>query len=146
MHSTISVVEGIREYVRKGYTYKVEELKDVELTAQEFLLQHRLFRSDRTGEVIDGKMLMLSYPSRWRYDILWALDYFRLAGAEYDARMDDAVQVLLKKRRADNRWPVQAKHPGRTHFDMEKTGESSRWNTLRAMRVLKHFGITTLDD
>lgn len=146
MHSTISVVEGIREYVRKGYTYKAEELHDAELMAREFLLQHKLFRSDRTGEVIDGKMLMLSYPSRWRYDILRALDYFRFAGAEYDAGMDDAVQVLLKKRRADNRWPLQAKHPGRTHFDMEKAGEPSRWNTLRAMRVLKHFGITALDD
>ena len=142
MHSTISVVEGIQECARNGYTYRIEELQAAELKAREFLLQHRLFQSDRTGEVVDRKMLMLSYPSRWRYDILRAMDYFRLAGAAYDARMDDAVQVLLKKRRADNRWPLQAKHPGQTHFDMEKTGEPSRWNTLRALRVLRHFGVT----
>jgi hypothetical protein len=84
-------------------------------------------------------MLMLSYPSRWRYDILRALDYFRLAEVEYDSRMDDAIDVLLKKRRVDNKWPVQARHPGQTHFDMEKTGKPSHWNTLRALRVLKYF-------
>jgi hypothetical protein len=105
------------------------------------LLQHNLFQSDKSGKTIDKRFLMLSYPSRWRYDILRALDYFRLAGAGYDARMDDAVQVLLKKQRADHRWPVQAKHPGQTHFDMEKTGKPSRWNTLRALRVLNTFDL-----
>ena len=105
-------------------------------------MQHRLFRSDRTGEIIDRKMLMLSYPSRWRYDILRALDYFHCAGIDYDPRTQDALDILKKKQRKDYKWPVQAKHPGQTHFDMEKTGGPSRWNTLRAMRVLRHFGDT----
>jgi hypothetical protein len=142
MHSTISVVEGIFEYVKSGYKYRLEELQDAAEKSKEFLLQHRLFRSDRTGNVIDKKMLMLSYPSRWRYDILRALDYFQFAGVNYDPRIQDALDVLKKKRRKDNRWPVQAKHSGQTHFDMEKTGGPSRWNTLRALRVLKHFGQT----
>ncbi len=86
---------------------------------------------------------MLSYPSRWKYDILRALDYFQFSGISYDPRMQDALDILKKKRRRDNTWPVQAKHPGQTHFDMEKTGGPSRWNTLRAMRVLKHFNETT---
>lgn len=141
LHSTISVLEGIREYARNGYTYRLEELLEAELAAKEFLLEHRLFLSSRTGEIIDKKMLMLSWPSRWRYDILRALDYFRYADAGYDSRMEDAVQVLFKKRLADNRWPLQAKHSGKTHFDMEKPGQPSRWNTLRARRVLRHFGI-----
>ncbi|MCP4426241.1 MAG: hypothetical protein GY803_17255 [Chloroflexi bacterium] len=140
LHSTISVIEGILEYSRNDYTYRLEELQEAEAESREFIMQHKLFQSDRTGEIIDKRMLMLSYPSRWKYDILRALDYFRLAGVAYDARMDDAIDVLLKKRRADNRWPVQAKHPGQTHFDMEKTGKPSRWNTLRALRVVKHFG------
>jgi hypothetical protein len=106
-----------------------------------FLLQNKLFRSDRTGNIIDKKMLMLSYPSRWRYDILRALDYFRLAGVEYDSRMDDAIDVLLKKKRADSKWPLQARHSGQTHFYMEKTGKPSRCNTLRALRVLKYFEV-----
>jgi hypothetical protein len=141
MHSTISVAEGILEYARNGYKYRLKELQSAEFGSREFLLQHKLFQSDRTGKIIDKKMLMLSYPSRWRYDILRALDYFRLAGVEYDYRMDDAVHVLLKKQRSDNSWPLQAKHSGQTYFDMEKTGEPSRWNTLRALRVLNYFGI-----
>jgi hypothetical protein len=142
MHSTISVIEGILEYAKNGYEYRLEELQDAAEKSREFLLQHRLFRSDRSGKIIDKKMLMLSYPSRWKYDILRALDYFQFAGANYDPRMQDALDVLKQKRRKDNKWPVQAKHPGQTHFDMEKTGGPSRWNTLRALRVLKHFGET----
>ena len=84
-------------------------------------------------------MLMLSYPSRWRYDILRALDYFQAAEVKYDPRLQPALDVLEKKRRKDHKWPMQAKHPGQTHLDMEKTGCPSRWNTLRALRVLKHF-------
>lgn len=139
LHSTISVLEGILEYVANGYSYRVSELKRIEEQARAFILLHKLFRSDHTGKIIDKRMLMLSYPSRWRYDILRALDYFQFAGIKYDPRMQDALDVLKKKRRKDGKWPVQAKHPGQTHFDMEKTGEPSRWNTLRVLRVLKHF-------
>ena len=142
MHSTISVLEGILEYAKNGYRYRLEELQESEEKSRTFLLQHRLFRSDQTGNIIDKKMLMLSYPSRWRYDILRALDYFQFAGINYDPRMRDALDILIEKRRKDNKWPVQAKHPGQTHFEMEKTGGPSRWNTLRAMRVLKHFSET----
>jgi len=140
MHSTISVIEGILEYSRNGYHYRIDELKKAKEDSREFLLQHQLFRSDRTGKIIDKKMLMLSYPSRWKYDILRALDYFQFAEVKFDPRMSDALDILTKKQRKDNKWPVQAKHPGQTHFDMEKTGGPSRWNTLRALRVLKHFG------
>jgi hypothetical protein len=140
LHSTLSVIEGISEYARNGYGYRVEELQKAEQQGREFILRHRLFRSDRSGAVIDGKMLMLSFPSRWRYDILRALDYFRGAGAPRDERMGDALEIVWKKRRRDKTWPLQARHPGQTHFEMEKVGDRSRWNTLRALRVLKHFG------
>ncbi len=142
LHSTISVLEGILEYIANGYSYKASELIQIESDAREFILQHKLYRSDHTDEIIDKRMLMLSYPSRWKYDILRALDYFQFAGINYDPRMQDALDILMKKRRKDNKWPVQAKHQGQTHFDMEKTGGPSRWNTLRAMRVFKHFSET----
>ena len=142
VHSTISVLEGILEYAGNGNTYRLDELQDSADKARTFLLQHRLFRSDRSGKIIDRRMLMLSYPSRWRYDLLRALDYFHFAGVNYDPRMQDALDILNKKRRKDNKWPVQARHPAQTHFEMEKTGGPSRWNTLRAMRVLQHFGET----
>jgi len=139
LHSTISVLEGFLEYSSNRYKYRLSELTRIEPEAREFILQHKMFRSDKTNDIIDKKMLMLSYPSRWRYDILRALDYFQFARVRYDPRMQDALNILMKKRRKDETWPLQARHPGQTHFDMEKTGKPSRWNTLRALRVLKHF-------
>jgi hypothetical protein len=141
LHSTLSIAEGIQEYVQKGYKYRVEELKKAEKESRAFMLEHKLFKSHRTGEIIDRKMLMLSYPSRWRYDILRALDYFRYAGVAYDERMADAIEILLKKQREDKKWPLQARHSGQSHFEMEITGKASRWNTMRALRVLEHFGM-----
>lgn len=139
LHTTITILEGILEYSKNGYDYRIHDLLDTSEQSVEFILQHRLFKSDRTGEVIDKKMTMLSFPSRWKYDILRALDYFQSAGLKYDPRMKDAIDILLKKRLKNGRWKVQSKHPGKTHFEMEKTGGESRWNTLRALRVLKHF-------
>lgn len=139
LHSTLSVLEGLQEYSLNDYTYRLSELTRIESESRGFILLHKLFRSDHTNEIIDKRMLMLSYPSRWRYDILRALNYFQYAGISYDPRMQDALDVLNKKRRKDGRWPLQAKHPGQTHFDMEKPGTPSRWNTLRALRVLKHY-------
>ena len=141
LHSTLSVVEGINEYEQNGYTYRLAALQTAERESREFILQHKLFRSDHSGAIIDRKMLMLSYPSRWRYDILRALEYFRSAGAGYDRRMEDAITVLLSKRRSDGSWPLQARHPGQTHFEMEPSGAPSRWNTLRALRVLRAFAV-----
>ena len=140
LHTTVSVLEGFLEYGQRGGGYRIGEIESARREGEEFILEHRLFRSHRTGEIIDRKMLLLSYPHRWRYDILRALDYFRAAGAGYDERMGDAMEVLLAKRRQDGRWPLQMKHPGQVHFEMEKTGRPSRWNTLRALRVLGHFG------
>jgi hypothetical protein len=139
LHSTISVLEGIREYAANGYQYRLSELKHIAAGAREFILAHQLFRSHRTGETIDKRMLMLSYPSRWYYDILRALDYFQASNIKYDPRMGPAIDILKSKQRKDGKWPLQAKHPGEIHFDMEKPGGPSRWNTLRALRVLNHY-------
>lgn len=139
LHTTISIVEGIHEFAANGYNYRTAELQNKADQAAEFILQHRLFRSDRTGKLINKRFLLLSFPCRWYYDILRALDYFQSAGTPYDRRMQDALDILLQKQRKDKRWPVQGRHPGQTHFEMEKSGAPSRWNTLRALRVLEHF-------
>jgi hypothetical protein len=141
LHTTLSVCEGILEYRKNGFKYRTKELKIAEEESRKFILQHKLYKSHRTGETISRRMTALHYPPRWHYDILRALDYFRSAGCKYDNRMDDAINVLLKKRRKNNTWPLQAHHPGQRHFDMEIVGKPGRWNTLRALRVLKHFGI-----
>lgn len=139
MHSTISLLEGIFEYERRGYTYRLEELQDAARASREFLLMHQLYKSDRTGEVIHKDFLRLSFPGRWRYDILRALDHFQDAGIAWDDRMESALGVLLNKRRVDGRWPLQARIPGKIHFEMEQPGKPSRWNTLRALRVLRAY-------
>lgn len=144
LHSTLSVLEGIHEYKKNGYKYRLNELIQIEPEAREFILLHKMFRSDHTNKIIDKRMLMLSFPSRWRYDILRALDYLQMTEAKYDDRMDEALDVLLKKRRKNGKWPLQAKHLGLVHFDMELHGQVSRWNTLRALRVFKHFSFAHL--
>jgi hypothetical protein len=146
LHTTLSVIEGIREFILNGYKYRLIELQNAELSAREFILQHKLFQSDRTGKIIDHKMLLLSWPSRWRYDILRVLDYFRYAETPFDIRMQDAINIVRKKQKTDLKWPLQAKHKGTVHFDMEKPGEPSRWNTLRALRVLNYFDKNNFKD
>lgn len=141
-HTTISVLEGLAEYQLSGASYCRAETSRAITRGLEFLLVHRLCRSHTTGKLVDPKMLLLSFPSRWKYDILRALELFRRAEASYDERMAEAIDVLQKKRRPDGRWPLQMKHPGQTHFEMEEAGHPSRWNTLRAIRVLGHFKLT----
>ncbi|MFW5657556.1 MAG: hypothetical protein ACOC0C_08050 [Bacteroidota bacterium] len=139
LHSTISVLEGIQEYKKQGYTYRLDELLEDATQAQEFVLQHRLYKSDKTGNIIKTQFTKLPYPSRWYYDILRALDYFQYARFPYDERIQDAIDLLLKKQRKDYLWNVQAHYPGERFFDMEQAGQASRWNTLRAMRVMKLY-------
>lgn len=139
LHSTISVLEGIAQYRRQGYQYRLAELEAVAHLSEEFILQHKLFRSDHTGETIHPDMLKLSYPSRWKYDILRALDYFQATKHPWDDRLQPAIDILLKKRRRDGCWPLGAHHAGKLHFEMEQPGQPSRWNTLRALRALKAF-------
>jgi hypothetical protein len=139
LHSTISVLEGLLEYRKSGRKYRITEVIHAEKEAVEFLLIHNLYQSHRTGSTIDERMVRLSFPCRWRYDILRCLDFFQAAKIPYDARMQSALDILIAKRRKDGKWPLQEKHKGDVHFDMETTGAASRWNTLRCLRVLKHF-------
>ncbi len=138
VHTTLSVLEAL-DYAKAAQIPSKFSLDEMILSGREFLLSHKLFKSHRTGEPMQKKFKMISFPPRWFYDILKALDYFQQFKAPYDPRMDDAIEVLCFKQRKNGLWPVQNKHGGRVYFDMEKTGSDSRWNTLRALRVLAHF-------
>ena len=140
MHTTISVLEALTGFTQAEPRYRKKEIAEAIEAGAEFLLEHELYKSSRTGETIDKRFLMLSFPSRWKYDILRALGWFAKAGRPHDPRMGPALEVLAHKRRADGTWPLQNKHPGAVHFDMEKTGGPSRWNTLRAARVMAAYG------
>ena len=139
MHSTLSVMEGYVEYLKNGYSYKKQLIESALLDAKSFLLLHRLYLSDRTGEIIHPEFLKMRYPRRWKYDILSALDLFQYAGFSWDERMRPALEILIGKRNKSGTWNLQAKLPGAFHFEMEKPGKTSRWNTLRMLRILKHY-------
>lgn len=134
-HTTINVLDGLRDYASASGP-RAAEVVGAERRGREFLLAHRLYRSHNTGAVVDPKMLRLTFPPRWRYDVLRGLDHFRAAATPRDERLADAIGVVLSKQDATARWPLQAPHPGAVWFDLERPGRPSRWNTLRAMRVL----------
>jgi hypothetical protein len=150
-HTTLSVLEGLEEYMRfRGEAAKGGELINMIDRAQEkgreFLLMHHLFRSHRTGEVVDERMLRFPFPPRWRYDVLRALDYFRAASireaeALRDERLFEAIEVIKKKQLPDGRWPAHAGMSGRIYFELENAGQPGRWSTLRALRVLNWWEV-----
>jgi hypothetical protein len=133
--TTINVLDGLLEFERvTGGSAAVFEARH---GGEEYLLERGLFRRKSTGEVVDPAYLDFAFPYYWHYDVLRALDYFRRAGAGTDPRMEEAVELVRSKRQRDGRWLLDRIHPGRVHVDIEgEVGAPSRWNTLRALRVL----------
>jgi hypothetical protein len=135
-HTTISVLEGLYEY-ECFFPEKKKQISQIRARGHEFLLRHRLFKSHRSGEIFDPKMTTMPFPPHWRYDFLRALDYFQACDAPKDKRMSDAIELLISKQKPDGRWFMNSGMTGRKFFDLEKAGQPSRWNMLRALRVLR---------
>ncbi len=136
-HTTISVLEGLLEFERRGRGELVDRAGRARRQAHEYLLDRRMMRSLRTGEIVRAEWTRFSFPPRWHYDVLRGLDYLRDAGVRPDGRLAEAIELVRSKRTADGRWPLQNHYRGREHFRMEQPGRPSRWNTLRALRVLR---------
>ena len=137
-HTTICVLEGLLEYERAGR--KSVAVTKARKRAEKYLLERRMFRSLRTGEVIDKRWLLFSFPTFWHYDVLRGLDYLRNAGIKPDSRVDDAMETLIERRHRNGRWPLNLLHPEPIPLEMETgVGRASRWNTLRALRVLRWY-------
>ncbi len=136
VHTTINVLEGLRLYQLLGRS-KAKATSSAQTRGREFLLMHKLFRSDRTGDIINPIFLKLSFPPRWHYDVLRALDYFQAVNAPRDERLADAIQIVRSRQRADGRWLLEHIYRGKTYFCLERRNAPSRWNTLRALRVLR---------
>jgi hypothetical protein len=134
-HTTITVLEALDALARAGAAAAPPATSAALARGREFLLAHRLYRSHRTGEIADPALLRCTFPPQWHYDVLRGLEHFHAAGAPRDPRLDDAIGVVRRARRADGRWPHRRPHPGRTWFALESAGPS-RWHTLRALRVL----------
>jgi hypothetical protein len=134
-HTTINVLEGLLTHERA--TGGSAESIAARRRGEEYLLERSLFRRKSTGEIVNPAWLQFSFPVRWHYDVLRALDYFRSAGDAPDSRMNEAIELLRSKQQRDGSWLLENTHPGRIHFALEDGDDKpSRWNTLRALRVL----------
>lgn len=137
-HTTMCVLDGLHAYEQA--TGGTEESLAAGRRGQEYLLERRLSRRLSTGAVVDGDWLKFSFPTQWHYDVLRALDYFRAVGGSPDPRLRETIDVVRDKQQADGTWLLENTHPGATHFVMEDgDGRPSRWNTLRALRVLNWY-------
>ena len=135
-HTTICVLEGLLEYERAvGPDSKITAAR---CRGEEYLLERALFRRRSTGEVVNAAFLNFAFPPRYHYDVLRALDYLRNAGVQPDARIGDALQIVANRQQKDGRWLLDSAHDEALAFKFaESVGEPSRWNTLRALRVLR---------
>ncbi|WP_151084099.1 hypothetical protein [Nocardioides cynanchi] len=137
-NSTICVLEGLLEHERAGHG--TPETLAARRRGEEYLLERSLFRSKRTGEVPDDAWLSFSFPTRWHYDVLRGLEHFRSADSR-DPRLEEAVELVRSKRQGDGTWLLENTHRGPAHLRYDDgDGRPSRWNTLRARRVLDWWG------
>lgn len=149
-NTTICVLEALLEHeLHVGSSPAVTAAR---LRGQEYLLKRRLFRRS-TGEAIayDKKagsgdehghpaFTRFAFPTWWHYDVLRGLEYLRRAGVAPDERMAEAIDLVASKRDSDGRWPLEVRYPGTMLVEMDEgEGQPSRWNTLRALRVLDWY-------
>ncbi|HLZ10096.1 MAG TPA: hypothetical protein VKT80_16010 [Chloroflexota bacterium] len=140
--TTINVLEGLLEHERA--TGGSAEVIAARRRGEEYLLERKLLRRKSTGEIVNPAWLQFSFPTHWHYDVLRALEYFRSVGGAPDSRMDEAIELLRSKRQPDGTWLLENTHPGKVHFALEDgDGRPSRWNTLRALRVLSWYEQST---
>jgi hypothetical protein len=141
-HTTICVLEGLLEYERAGR--KSAAITEARKRAENYLLERHMFRSLRTGKVIDNRWLRFAFPTFWHYDVLRGLDYLRNAGIKPDPRVREAIEIVIKRRHQNGRWPLNLLQPEYLPVKMETAvGSASRWNTLRALRVLRWYNNST---
>ena len=133
--TTINVLEGLLAYERA--TGGSSDLIAARRWGEEYLLGRKLFRRKSTGEVVNPAWLQFSFPTWWHYDVLRALEYFRSIGDVPDSRVDEAIDLVRSKRQPDGTWLLENTHRGKVYFALEEDdSRPSRWNTLRALRVL----------
>jgi hypothetical protein len=143
-NTTICVLEALLEHeVRVGAS---PEVTGARLRGQEYLLERRLFRRRSTGEVIErdrkgeSAFTRFAFPTWWHYDVLRGLEYLRYAGVTPDERVAEAIDLVESKRDGDGRWPLETRYPGEMPVETDDgEGRPSRWNTLRALRVLNWY-------
>jgi hypothetical protein len=133
-HTTICVLEGLGQYLNTGLSDRNEDIKAAQRKAVEFLLSRQLFMDDK-----DIRYRKFSFPYRYRYDLLRVLECFAEQDVPYDPRMKPALDWLQGKRRHDGLWYLENTHKGNVHFVMEELRLPSRFITVKALHILRHY-------
>jgi len=143
-NTTICVLEALLEQERAGGG--APEVTAARIRGQEYLLERQLFRPLSTGGVIerdrkgDASWARFAFPTWWHYDVLRGLEYLRSAGVTPDKRVAEAIALVASKGDGQGRWPLETRYSGVMPVEIDE-GECrpSRWNTLRALRVLRWY-------
>ncbi len=99
-----------------------------------------MIERDRQGETAFTRF---AFPTWWHYDVLRGLEYLRRADVAPDERVSEAIELVESKRDGDGQWPLEVRYPGKMPIEMDDgEGQPSRWNTLRALRVLDWYDST----
>jgi hypothetical protein len=151
-NTTICVLEALNEYELAGGNKA--GVREARLRGQEYLLERHLLRRRSTGAVIDvdrkdnregaagnPAWTQFAFPTWWHYDVLRGLEYLRRTNAIPDVRLAEAIALVESKRGENGRWLLDVQYPGVMPVELDEgEGQPSRWNTLRALRVLKWYG------
>ena len=138
-HTTICVLEGLLAFEQAFGA--APTVTDARRRGHEYLLDRHLLRRLSTGEIINATWTQFAFPTLWHYDVLRALDYLRAAGVTPDARVVEAVAIVRGRRQESGHWLLDVRHRDTLHEELAGTvGVPSRWNTLRALRVLDWSG------
>ncbi len=150
-----------------------DEWRESAKRASEFLLDHRVYKSDLDDSVIMFDFLKTHYPTHYCYDFLHGLRVLTELGVMDDPRMSDAVNLLLEKRMPDGRWVLEGVYRGWRYshpmhgqetvsrpeerelitegwgtertLQLEEAGKPSKWITLQALLILKRLGTLDLE-
>jgi hypothetical protein len=143
-HESLAPMWGLHEYARATGSRWAREA--AEQTAELFL-EHRLFRSLRTGEPIRPDWLLPHYPAYWHYDAPRALTILARMGLVRDPRASEALDALAGRRQEDGTWTAAKpwwRLPGSSGSNVEVVDWGRRGPnelvTLDALRVLRVAG------
>jgi uncharacterized protein YwbE len=139
IHTTLTILIFLKDYIKYGYSYRLDELKALIPRAQEYILNRELLYRLDNHELILKKIKSMPFPSKYQYDVLKSLEYFVLSGHPYDERMNDAIEYIISKQNKRGHWPITGNYTGLKHMEVEENNRDSRFNTFRILRILKAY-------
>ena len=132
-HESLAPIWGLFEYHRAtGDSRALEAAR----RGGELLLEHRLFRSTRTGGVIHSDWVRIHWPHYWHYDYFQGLRAIQRLGLMADPRCADALDLLRTQRGADGNWRVSGRRYWRPATEVVDWGDAHEVVTPAAQAIL----------